>query len=125
MRRLKTTELASYRAKLVGEQGGKCAVCGEPFTLNNPAVLDHDHTTGQCRGALHRGCNSMAGVIENNAPRYLLTNVARLAKFLGNLVAYLHKDHGDVLYPTHRTDEEKRLLRNKRAAVARKARKAA
>lgn len=124
MPRLKTTEVAAYRNKLVGQQDGKCAVCGEPFTLNNPAVLDHDHTTGQCRGALHRGCNSMLGVIENNAPRYLLTNVARLAKFLGNLIAYKFKDHGDVFYPTHRTDDEKRLLRNKRATAARKARKA-
>lgn len=123
MRRLKASEVAAHRAALAEEQGG-CALCGDAFTDKNPAVLDHDHTTGLVRGALHRGCNSMLGHIENNGPRYFLTDIRRLSKFLARVIPYQHKAHGDVFYPTHRTVDEKRVLRNKRAAVARKARKA-
>jgi hypothetical protein len=124
LRKLKAAETAAYRAKALADQGGVCALCGTPMTLKNPAVLDHDHTTGKVRGVLHRGCNSMLGHIENNGPRYFLTDVARLARFLSKLVTYQHNDVHDVMYPTHKTEDEKRLLRNKRAAVARKARKA-
>lgn len=123
MRRLKVSEVAAHRAELAEKQGGVCALCGDVFTDKNPAVLDHDHTTGLVRGVLHRGCNSMLGHLENNAPRYFLTGVARLSKFLARILPYQHKAHGDVFYPTHRTADEKRLLKNKRATAARKARK--
>lgn len=39
-------------------------------------ALDHDHETGQLRGALHLGCNSRLGPIEN-------------AKFLSDALKYL------------------------------------
>lgn len=123
MRRLKASELAAWRAKQLELQSGLCALCGEKPTVKFPAVADHDHTTGQLRGVLCRGCNSALGVIENFRARYGLTKVAGFARFLARIVAYIHKDHGDELYPTHRTDDEKRLLRNKRATAARKARK--
>lgn len=124
MRRLKASEVTAHRAALIESQGGVCALCGDPFTANNPAVLDHDHTTGLVRGALHRGCNAMLGHLENNAPRYFLTNIVRLSRFLARVIPYQHKAHGDVFYPSHRTADEKRILRNKRATAARKARKA-
>lgn len=123
MRKLKASELAAWRAKTLVEQGNVCLLCGEKPTPKFPAVADHDHTTGQLRGVLCRGCNSAAGVIENFRARYGLTNTAEFSRFLTRLVPYLYKDHGDLMYPTHRTADEKRLLKNKRATAARKARK--
>lgn len=124
MQRLKTTEVATYRARLYEQQQGKCALCGFPMAKTE-AVLDHDHTTGVCRAVLHRGCNAMLGHIENNAPRNHLTDPVKMARFLGAITSYKacylpHLVGALPLHPTHRTDEEKRLLRNKRARIARK-----
>lgn len=119
MRRMTAKELKEFReAALV------CELCGEPFTPTNPRVVDHDHTAGIVRGVLHRGCNAMLGHIENNGPRYFLRGT-RLAKWARNLIPYMTKPRDDALfYPTHRTADEKRELRNKRARIARAARKA-
>lgn len=123
MHKLKASELAAWRVKTLEAQGGVCLLCGAPPTTKQPAVADHDHVSGQLRGVLCRGCNSGAGVIENFRARYGLTDIPRFSRFLSRLVPYLYKDHGDVLYPSHRTADEKRILRNKRATLARKARK--
>ncbi len=40
-------------------QGGKCAICRQPFE-GQPCV-DHDHETGKARGLLCRECNFVAG----------------------------------------------------------------
>lgn len=123
MRRLKSTEVAEYRAKLLADQGGKCALCWMEIAVGE-AVLDHDHATGVCRAVLHRGCNAMLGHIENNAPRNKLTDPLKLAKMLGSVASYraCYAPHliGHLpLHPTFKTDDEKRLLRNKRARAAR------
>lgn len=46
--------------RLVREQEGSCALCGEPPTQGNLAV-DHCHTSGRVRGLLCRGCNTGLG----------------------------------------------------------------
>lgn len=122
MRRLTATTLPAYRTQLLADQGGNCALCGEHCGADE-AVTDHDHKTGQIRGVLHRGCNAMLGHIENNRPRHKLTSIVRLTKFLAGLVAYLYRKRPDdtPLYPSHRTADEKRDLRNKRARTARAA----
>jgi hypothetical protein len=122
MRKLKASELAVYRKATLEEQGGRCALCGEVCTLPE-AVVDHEHSTGEVRGVLHRGCNAMLGHIENNRARHLLRDIPRLSRFLAGVVPYIYAKRGDdvVLYPTHRTADEKRLLKNKRAAKARAA----
>ena len=118
MNRLTTTKLAAYRKKLLEEQGGVCALCGEP--IQGDDVLDHDHKTGEVRGVLHRGCNAMLGHLENNRPRNHLGSITRFAKFLASVVRYISQRREDpVYYPSHRTAEEKRELRNKRARAAR------
>lgn len=118
MRRLKTTEVAPTRAEMLEAQGARCAICQLPVAAKE-AVLDHDHKTGAVRGVLHRGCNSLLGKIENNAPRYGVRNVAA---FTNGVAAYLRNHMTNItglLHPTYKTDEEKRLLRNKRARIAR------
>jgi hypothetical protein len=118
--RLTATTLPAYRKQALAAQGGACALCGESVS-DGEAVTDHDHTTGVVRGVLHRGCNAMLGHIENNRARHKLTNVARLSKFMAASVEYLYRKRPDdtPLYPSHRTTDEKRELRNKRARRAR------
>lgn len=124
MRRLKTTEVAAWRQKLAAAQGGTCAICRQPLGTKAPLdpVLDHCHTTGIVRGVLHRGCNALLGKLENNVKRYGVRDPAR---FLSGAWPYLAKHAnviggGDVvLHPTHKTEDEKRELRNKRARAAR------
>lgn len=121
MHRLTQATLTVWRDSAVTAQGGRCALCGDPFSDKNPAVADHDHRTGQMRAALHRGCNAALGHVENNAPRYFLTDLVRLARWASRLATYLHPGQyvDQPLHPTHRTADEKRLLKNKRARVAR------
>lgn len=116
MQRITASLVAAIRAKLLAEQGGGCALCGR-----KPKVpcLDHCHTTGELRGVLCRGCNAMAGHIENNRARHDLRNTADLARFLDSLLPYLHKQHHGMLHHTFRTEDEKRELRNRRARLKR------
>ena len=83
------------------------------------AVADHDHATGHVRGVLHRGVNSLLGKIENNHKRYGVS-LPMLRAMAPAVAAYIEKDYSaNVFYPTHRTEDEKRELRNKRARDAR------
>lgn len=121
MKRLTATQVKLLRVKLAAEQGNRCALCGGQFGVKAPTdpVLDHDHKTGAVRGVLHRGCNSLLGKVENNAPRYGVRDVFAfcagipnyLRQHLTNITGYLH--------PTHKTEDEKRLLRNLRARKSR------
>ena len=125
--RLTTASLQKWRVATLEAQGGKCALCGLPIaTAADPAVGDHNHDTGQMRGVLHRSCNSLLGNIENNRKRYGIRSDAQLSLMLRNVVQYttLRRPDDTPLYPAYRTEDEKRELRNKRARVARAARKA-
>lgn len=120
MRRLKTTEVATTRAELLAQQGGRCSLCVLPCTPAH-AVLDHDHATGAVRGALHRGCNALLGKIENNYKRY---GVPSLPAFCAGTASYLQRHTTNMtglLHPTHRTEDEKRERRNAQARKRRAA----
>lgn len=120
MDQLKTSQIPAVRAKLLTEQGGKCALCGLPCAPDK-AVLDHCHSEGFIRGTLHRSCNSLLGKLENNRARYGLGKDNEFAAFLAGVVKYLHstKNKFSTLHPTFKTPEQKRLARN---AAARKRR---
>lgn len=101
-------------------QQNKCALCGLPGVANDP-VLDHCHKTGAVRGTLHRSCNSLLGKVENNAARF---GVKNMPAFLHGAAGYLQRHATNItglLHPTHYTDEEKRLKRNKLAVKKRAA----
>ncbi|WWO60296.1 recombination endonuclease VII [Xanthomonas phage SB4] len=86
----------------------------------NDPVLDHDHSTGAVRGVLHRGCNSGLGVVENGAKRFgFLPVLIQFCMGLGSYLRLHEENRTGFLHPTHKTEDEKRLLRNKRARVAR------
>lgn len=120
MRKLKYAEVAPVRSKLLVEQGGKCALCQQPIAKGKE-VLDHCHKEGFIRGVLHASCNSLLGKLENSRARFGLGNDLAFAAFLRGVVPYLHASSGkyDILHPTFKTAEQKRLARN---AAARKRR---
>ena len=116
------SKLTQKQLKEMRDAAKVCDLCGTAFTPKNPPVVDHDHKTGVVRGVLHRGCNAALGHVENNGPRYFLADPVKLAKWARNLVHYLTRDYSHApLYPTHRTEEQKRALRNKRVRAARTA----
>jgi len=57
--------------ELYEAQKGLCPVCGKQLPQDlSKCAWDHDHKTGQGRGLLHRGCNTVLGFVENN-PEFL------------------------------------------------------
>ena len=109
MQRLKSGEIADFRRRQQVSQGNTCALCGRVFTSEDRVVLDHNHKTGEVRGAIHNGCNVALGKLENAAVRYKVD----LRAFSAGVGAYLERGAG-VLHPTHRTPEEKKALAKKR-----------
>lgn len=51
--------------KLLIEQIGKCAICGNPPTTSRKLSIDHDHHTGKIRGLLCTRCNMGLGYLSN------------------------------------------------------------
>lgn len=125
--RLKRTEVASFKRKLIKQQGGICPLCMEelPTDLSKTA-LDHDHTTGECRGVLHLGCNRAEGSVFNAIARWggQGKDYTEVVPFLERLLAYLKTSGTGVVYHLHKTEEEQREARNRRARQARARRKA-
>ncbi len=67
LRRNYGIDLAHYES-LLAEQGGVCAVCGNPPTKRNTRAhwdgklcVDHCHSTGKIRGLLCNDCNLAVG----------------------------------------------------------------
>lgn len=124
-RRIKTSEVAIVKKRLYDRQGGICPLCETKMHNLTDACLDHDHDSGLIRGVLCRNCNGIEGKIKN-----LVTRARRgmeYANYLGKIILYWHQhatDQTGLYHPTHKTDDEKRLLRNKRARVARAKKKA-
>tara|TARA_R110001632_G_scaffold81352_9_gene181231 strand:- start:92 stop:475 length:384 start_codon:yes stop_codon:yes gene_type:complete len=111
-------ELKEHREGLVKKQKGICGVSGIKMTA---PVLDHCHESGLCRMALQREINAFEGKVFNAWKRYVRHLGVPFDEVLAGLVKYHQSDFTDQpLHPTHRTDDEKRLLRNKRARRSRK-----
>lgn len=49
---------------LKDRQGNKCKLCDESFDDDSQVNIDHDHQTGEVRGALCRRCNVAIGWLE-------------------------------------------------------------
>ena len=133
MRKVTRAQLRSITMKLAKEQGGNCLLCGEPLDFSikgakgDSVVCDHDHITGRIRGALHRSCNGGEGKVASACGRWIvgsMSNTAAIAKALRSMAEYLEREPTDYIYPTHKTEEEKRLAANAKARKARATRKA-
>ena len=120
IKKLKGGEVRTVRLELLEKQGNLCAIC-KLHCPEDQAVLDHCHKGGQVRAVLHRGCNSLLGKAENNAPRYGL-KLEQLIAFLAGASSYInvHRENvSGLIHPTHFTPEEKAERRKIKAKKAR------
>lgn len=68
LRRTYGISLEEFEA-MESEQGGVCAICGEPERNRKYLSVDHDHTTGCVRGLLCHLCNALLGQAGDDAWR--------------------------------------------------------
>lgn len=125
-RRLKTTEVSIVKKRLYDQQQGICPLCETKMNKLEDACLDHDHDSGLIRGVLCRNCNGIEGKIKNLVVR--ARRGMEFTNYLGKIIMYwMHhsEDRTGLYHPTHKTDDEKRLLRNKRARASRAKKKVA
>lgn len=124
MPKLSRTMMRSWAARhLQTKQGGLCPLCRKPIdmTVKGEGVIDHDHDSGEIRGILHRSCNAAEGKISNAASRWGAKSAkyADIIAYLTNVVAYLTMPGAGMIYPMHKTPDEKRDARNAKAREAR------
>jgi hypothetical protein len=113
--------LGPLRKKLAAQQRNTCPITGQ--TLGSDIVADHDHKTGMIRGVLPRWVNSVLGRLENWANR--VGNGTDPVQFLRGCADYIeyHRDHpSGLIYPTHKTPEERKAATALRAKLRRKKR---
>lgn len=123
--RLTAKQVPIVKSAIIKRQGNKCPLCQRGITVET-GCLDHDHITGACRGVLCRGCNGSEGKIKNAFLRYgggLRTDLVEFLRELANYLEHYRNNPNRFLYHLHRTDDEKRILRNTRARKKRAAAK--
>ena len=52
---------------LRGFQENRCAICTKRFTVARPPNTDHRHRDGHVRGLLCGSCNTLLGLLHDNA----------------------------------------------------------
>lgn len=123
MRKLARSQMSTWKARQIQAQGGICPVSGRPFDPKNlkDAVIDHDHITGEIRGVLLRSANAVEGKVKNAVARWGGTgeDYTKIIPYLERLLAYLKAPGTGMIYPMHKTDEEKREARNARVRKVR------
>lgn len=129
LRKLARSQMRSFAQRhLKTVQGGLCPLCDKPIDMTIPkeGVLDHDHDTGEIRGVLHRSCNAAEGKIANAAARWgaKSSSYTDIIEYLERVVAYLKSEGTGMMYPMHKTPEEKREVRNARVRKVRAANRA-
>lgn len=126
VRKLKPNETAGVLKQLVSKQGNVCGICKKPFTKWDYAVLDHCHTSGFIRGALHNSCNGAEGRVKSKAQ--MGHKGVKSDDYIIGLGTYLlahKKPQYPLIYHNHLNEDEKRLKKNAKARRTRaKAKKA-
>jgi hypothetical protein len=114
-RKITRGQLRSVGLKLLHDQGGVCPLCGQPIdvTKKGEIVIDHDHTTGLIRGALHRSCNSGEGKAFSAVGRWIVGRMdySLVIPALRRLADYLEKPPTNLVYHSHKSEDDKRELR--------------
>ena len=73
-------------SRMLADQNGCCAICGEPPATGKVLCLDHDHATGLPRGLLCNRCNSGLG------------NFLDRQDFLEKAIAYLGRTKSRIIH---------------------------
>ena len=117
--KLARSMMRTYAARLHKEQCGVCAICKLPLdmTIKGEGVLDHDHDTGRIRGVVHRSCNAAEGKVANAAGQWgaKSTRYSDIIAFVKKLLDYWNGPQKKFIYPYHKTEDEKRQIRNVRS----------
>lgn len=117
--KLTRSQLRTVALRILKAQEGACALCGKAIdtTVKGEMVVDHDHDTGLVRGVLHRSCNAAEGKVANAAGRWGAKSMSysNIIPWLERLIQYLKQDPHPYIYPTHKTEDERRLERNAKA----------
>lgn len=107
------------------KQGGCCAICKQPidFTVRGNKtdwVVDHNHSTGEIRGILHRSCNGAEGKAANAIGRWGAKSMQYedIIAYTEHLLAYWKSEGAGVMYPDHKTPEERKESQRIKAAKA-------
>jgi len=118
--RIKPKDIPALRDKLAKEQGNVCRLCGINLAQVIPC-LDHDHITGRIRAVLCGNCNGIEGKIFNLVRR--AKRESNAIQYIGQIknywITFLDNPRSEE-HPLHRTADEKRERRNKKARLRRK-----
>jgi len=103
--------MAAWKQRQIMVQGGVCPVSGVAFDRKNmtDAVIDHDHNTGEIRGVLTRSANAVEGKVKSAVARWggCGEDYAKIIPYLRRLIAYLESPGTGLIYPMHKTPEER------------------
>lgn len=120
--------LRSVTLKILKEQQGLCLVCMKPIdiTVKGEAVLDHCHQTGHVRGVLHRSCNSALGKMDNALGRWAAKSMKYedIMPILANVLSYYNMPKHEIIYHSHKSEDDKRAQRAARERARRAEQKA-
>lgn len=126
--RLARSQVKSITMALLQRQNWKCPLCDSKINVavqghKSDYCLDHNHETGEVRAVLHRSCNSAEGKILNAAGRWGAKSVtyAAVIPYLETLLNYWKTHDGKgtgMMYPDHKTPEQKRDALNKKRREA-------
>ena len=121
MHRLTKREADELRRFLIVQQNNTCALCRDTLD-GKTACLDHDHRTGLVRSVLCLNCNGIEGKIFNLCRRAKrkFTEQQFLMQVNHYWLTHTAERSTGLTHPSHRTADEKRALRNKRARLRRK-----
>jgi len=114
--RLKDVPTVTKKLRLKQKQVCALCLCDLEQQEDKNCVLDHDHKTGRIRSVLCRNCNGIEGKVYNLANR--AKRRMTVQEWLTRLIKYyeFHSvDRTGLLHPTHKTDEEKKAERLKKA----------
>jgi hypothetical protein len=129
--KIRPKNLEGVRSSIITMQHGLCQLCFEPVSrgAKKRPAMDHDHKTGYIRGVLCLYCNGKLGKVEN-ASRLAVGKHKDNLWWLANVMEYLEKHRTPawslpgqrlgLIYPTHKTAEDKRLKRLENAKQKRR-----
>lgn len=116
--KLKQKDIQVIKNKILKEQKYRCGLCGINLTSvpSRTICLDHDHTTGFIRGVLCSNCNGGEGKVKTQATR--CKRGGSKENWIKSVLLYwlIHSvPQTNYIHPSHKTVQEKRLSKNKKA----------
>jgi hypothetical protein len=109
-------EVFQVKLKLMEEQGNCCPLCGQQFKDPTDAVLDHDHTSGLIRSALHDYCNKHLGFLEVIAKTISVEEAAnRSIEYLN----YHRNNPSNIIHPRQTRLRNEHARKNKIVKIPR------